>query len=132
MNIEEYFEIKGTYELVDGLINVTGNVRLIKDVDILPCKFGVVTGYFDCSFNNLTNLVGAPNKVGGNFYCYRNKLTSLTGAPKEVGGNFYCFKNKLTSLAGAPSNVGGSFVCDEHLHYNPEYKKYLILKTLRA
>ena len=38
MKIEEYFEIDGTYEKIDGLINVTGDVTLIKQVDVLPCR----------------------------------------------------------------------------------------------
>ena len=132
MNIEEYFEIDGTYEVIDGLINVTGNVNLITQFEVLPCKFGVVTGDFYCTYNNLTNLTGSPKEIGGDFNCSNNKLTSLTGAPNKVGGNFSCYENNLTSLAGAPSNVGGSFVCDEHLHSTPEYKKHLILKKLRA
>ena len=111
MNIEDYFKINGSYEVIDGLINVTGNVKLIKQVDVLPCKFGVVTGNFRCSHNN---------------------LTSLTGAPNEVGGYFSCSYNNLTSLAGAPNTVGGDFYCDKHLHSTQEYKKYLILKTLRT
>ena len=131
MNIEEYFEIDGTYELVDGLINVTGNVRLIEEVDTLPCKFGFVTGNFDCSYNELTNLKRAPNNVGGHFNCFNNKLTSLSGAPKEIGGHFICSRNDLTSLKGGPSKVGGKFDCDTRLHSTPEYKKHLILKALR-
>ena len=126
MNIEEYFKITGIYEVIDGLINVTGDVKLIKEVDKLPVTFGVVTGSFSCYRNNLTNLTGAPNNVGGDFDCYRNNLTSLTGAPNNVGGDFDCYRNNLTSLTGAPKEVGGDFKCDEHLHSTPEYKKLLI------
>ena len=152
VDIEDYFEINGTYKVVDGLINVTGDVKLIQNVDTLPCKFGVVTGYFSCPFSKLTSLTGSPKEVGGEFYCYKNKLTSLTGAPKvvggsfdceynkltsltgaptKVGGNFYCSYNKLKNLTGAPNKVGGGFYCSENLHSTKEYKKYLIIQTLR-
>ena len=132
MNIEKYFKIDGTYELVDGLINVTGDVTLIKQVEKLPCKFGIVSGNFGCILNKLTSLSGAPTGVGGSFYCYHNRLTSLSGAPVGVGGNFYCRYNKLPSLTGAPIKIGGDFSCDKHLHTTEEYKRYLILKKLRS
>jgi hypothetical protein len=49
--------------------------------------------------------------VGGNFNCSYNELTSLEGAPKTVGENFGCSFNKLTSLAGAPTIVYKDFYC---------------------
>ena len=58
---------------------------------------------FDCSFNKLTSLEGAPKEVGRDFGCSHNNLTSLEGAPKEVGGDFNCSDNKLSSLDGRPS-----------------------------
>ena len=152
MKLEEYFEIQGTYELVDGVYNVDGNVYLNKQVEILPFKFGKVSGNFYCIDNILTSLEGTPNSVGGHFYCYNNYLTSLNGAPKSVGGDFfcslnkltslkgcpisvcghfYCYSNKLTSLEGCPTKIGGFFNCDDYLHNNKEYKKYLIIRKLR-
>jgi hypothetical protein len=70
-----------------------------------------VNGSFYCSYNNLTSLEGAPSVVNGDFYCYSNNLTSLEGAPSVMNGVFYCYNNKLTSLAGAPSVVKGVFNC---------------------
>jgi len=69
---------------------------------------------FDCSHNQLTSLEGAPQEVGGNFYCHNNKLTSLEGAPQEVGGWFSCSYNQLTSLVGAPQEVGLGFYCSDN------------------
>ena len=54
-------------------------------------------GDFDCSYNQLISLEGAPREVNDDFYCSHNKLTSLKGAPREVNGNFYCSDNKLTN-----------------------------------
>jgi hypothetical protein len=47
--------------------------------------------------------------ANGNFNCNYNRLTSLQGAPESVGGGFYCSNNHLTSLQGAPESVGGGF-----------------------
>ena len=124
------------YEWVDGKLNVNGSVNLKdKKLKRLPFIFGVVTGDFNCTFNRLTSLKGAPEivgenfycncnyhflislegaprEVGGDFHCYTNQLTSLEGAPKEVNGEFDCCSNRLTSLKGAPREVGGSFACN--------------------
>jgi hypothetical protein len=109
--------------------NYTINNNLIVDVDgdvnlssywlsFIPIKFGVVSGNFVCSQNNLTTLLGAPREVGGDFVCPYCKLTSLRGAPREVSGGFSCSSNKLASLQYSPREVGGNFWCTN----NPELK----------
>jgi hypothetical protein len=99
----------------DGTVDVDGDVKLYKkDLKALPLKFGKVSGYFHCGYNQLTTLEGSPKEVGGDFYCYNNQLTTLTGAPKEVGGNFYCYNNQLTTLEGAPKEVAGRFDCSSN------------------
>ena len=110
MKLEDYFRIKGTYELIDGVYNVKGSVTLIEDVDKLPCKFGKVTSDFWCNSNILKTLEGAPEKVGGDFWCYGNNLKTLEGAPKSIGGYFFC---------------------DRNLRNTKEYRQYLIMKKLR-
>jgi hypothetical protein len=74
-------------------------------------RFGTVTGAFNCRYNQLTSLEGAPQEVGFGFTCSHNQLTSLEGAPQKVGGYFNCENNKLVSLVGAPQKVGQSFCC---------------------
>jgi len=99
----------------DYSIDVDGNVNLYdKGLTILPIKFRNVSGYFSCSYNKLTSLVGGPKTIGGGFYCYDNNLTSLEGDPGTVGGDFHCYNNKLTSLKGGPKEVGGNFVCSSN------------------
>ena len=110
MSIEDYFVIDGTYELVDGVYNVKGTIRLNRFVKKLPVKFGNVSGHFDCS---------------------RNNLTTLEGAPKKVGGIFSCINNNLTSLDFCPTYVGDDFWCDKNLKSTKEYRKYLIIRKLR-
>jgi len=87
-----------------GLFESTG--KSVADLGI-----DYKSGNFNCSYNELTSLEGAPSHVGGNFNCSYNELTSLAGAPSHVGGDFYCYDNKLISLEGAPSRVSGSFYC---------------------
>ena len=101
-----------------GLVDIDGDFICKNEglKDLKGVRFGVVTGGFDCSGNQLTSLEGAPQEVGGSFDCSNNKITSLGGAPQEVvgdifGGRFDCSYNQLTSLEGAPQEVGGSFYC---------------------
>ena len=74
-------------------------------------------GDFDISELGLTTLPALLKnlKIGGNFDCRYNKLTSLVGAPTSVGGSFYCNNNNLDSLVGAPTSVGGSFNCSNNV-----------------
>ena len=91
-----------------GDLKLTG-LDLTKLPEIL--KDITVGGNFNCSYNELTSLEGAPKTVGENFYCGINNLTKLINAPKFVGGTFYCGNNELTSLEGAPKSIGISFYC---------------------
>ena len=99
-----------------GLVDVKGSFNCSEQglTDFKGIRFGVVGLNFECNNNQITSLVGAPQKVGGDFDCRNNQLTSLVGAPQEVGGSFYCYRNQLTSLEGAPQEVGGYFEC----HHN--------------
>jgi hypothetical protein len=102
-------------DIVCNTKQINGNVKL-NNISYIPQFFKNITinGYFSCSNNNLTSLVGAPQEVSGNFYCSYNKLTTLEGAPQKVGGSFYCFSNKLTTLEGAPHTVGSIFNCEQN------------------
>jgi hypothetical protein len=114
-----------------GLINVDGNVYFVNQgYETIPVKFGSVSGDFNCSYNQLTSLEGAPKNVGGYFWCSGNQLTSLKGAPESIGGNFWCYNNQLTSLEGAPKSVGGSFYCDGERTEDKEYVLWAIKKKL--
>jgi hypothetical protein len=75
-----------------GDLNLIG-LDLTKLPDIL--KDITVGGNFNCSYNELTSLEGAPKTVGESFGCSFNKLTSLVGAPKSVGEDFYCRNNNV-------------------------------------
>ena len=87
-------------------MNLTVLPDILKDIS--------VDGRFDCGYNNLTSLVGAPKIVRETFNCGNNELTSLEGAPTSIGISFYCHNNKLTSLEFAPTSVGRNFDCSHN------------------
>ena len=80
----------------DYTIDINGYVNLVgKDLTEFPeyIQFGVVEGFFDCSYCHLKSLRGVPRPAKGCFDCADNELTSLEGAPREVGGDFSWIHN---------------------------------------
>lgn len=61
----------------------------------------ITTKEFDVSRNKLRTLKGGPSSTN-NFNCSYNLLTTLVGAPKEVKGTFDCTYNRLINLLGVP------------------------------
>ena len=108
-------ELGCAYErLPDGSLYVPGTIDLTRrELERLPDLSEVrVGGSFQCQYNRLTTLAGAPRIILGGFLCHMNKLTSLEGGPQFVGGDFACSYNKLETLQGAPRKIGGNFQCD--------------------
>jgi len=92
----------------DGIIDVDDNVNLNNiNLTELPLKFGKVSGYFDCSDNNLTTLKGCPQSVTGYFICHNNNLTTLEFCPQSVGCYFSFYKNHIKDLYGFPEFFDG-------------------------
>jgi hypothetical protein len=73
----------------------------------------------------LSSLKGGPREVaaidtaGEGFYCWRNNLVNLDGGPEIVGGTYDCGDNKITSLSGCPKKVG-MFNCSSNMLINFE------------
>ena len=116
----------------DLYVSIQGDVNLQKkNLSLFPVHFKSVTGCFDCSENQLTSLVGAPDKVGVYFDCSKNQLKTLEGGPHKIGtdkkmkefSDYYCQDNQLVSLKGAPEKVPHSFTCSHNklgsLEYGP-------------
>jgi len=98
--------------LESSMVDVSSDVNLrYFELEYLPVKFHRVCGYFNCSNNALTSLLGAPQMVSGDFNCNENKLTSLLHAPRVVGKSFMCSGNELTSLEHAPTLINEDFYC---------------------
>jgi len=107
------------YDIENYTINSDGTVDVDDDVSLnninlteLPLKFGKVSGYFDCSLNNLTTLKGCPHSVGGNFDCSYNKLTTLNGCTQSVRFYFSFYKNNIKDLYGFPEFFYGHIFHD--------------------
>ena len=95
------YKIKNYFINSDMSISVNGLVNLHnKHLEKLPLKFKEVSDDFYCSYNQLTNLEGCPEKVSGGFYCSGNQLTSLEGCPDAR--DIHCVNNKITSFEGIP------------------------------
>lgn len=91
-----------------------------------------VAGHMDCSNNLLIELTGSPKTVYS-FNCRFNNLKSLIGAPEEVlmpdtvhgnplysmvfdgDGRFDCTFNDLISLEGVPKIIDGVFIVDKSI-----------------
>jgi hypothetical protein len=88
----------------DGTIYVRGSLDISqKGLTQLPDLSNVVVeGWFDCSYNNLTSLKGAPRECR-NFNCRDNRLESIEYAPR-VAALFYCQNNNLPHLEPAPED----------------------------
>lgn len=84
-----------------------GNVDLGDyGLDHIPLHFQEITGDLNLTGNNLRDLVGCPQVVGGTVSAGRNKLATLFGAPKRVGRDFLVDDNELRDLEHWPEFVG--------------------------
>ena len=77
---------------IDVSEDISFEIQILKEFPEY-IQFGVVEGFFDCSYCHLKSLRGVPRIVKGCFDCADNELTSLEGAPREVGGDFSCIHN---------------------------------------
>lgn len=57
------------------------------------------------SLKEFQELMDKPYEVLGDFDCSNNQLTDLVGGPVSVGGKMVLSKNPLKSLAGLPSKI---------------------------
>jgi hypothetical protein len=109
-DICNYYGIFGYTINPDGSIDVNGDVKLTDaGLGRIPIKFNKVDGYFECSYNKLTDLENFPNEISGSVYLTGNNLKNLKGFGK-VGGITYLHSNPLESLEGYNGNYGRLFV----------------------
>lgn len=96
-------------------MDVDGSVDLKRSrLDVLPIKFGHVSGDFWVDDNQLISLIGAPESVAGDFSCESNGLLTLLHGPSSVGGDYFCSANQLTDLAHLPTHMGGGLFCSNN------------------
>ncbi len=119
-DICNFYGISGYTINPDGSIDVNGDVKLTDEgLGRIPIKFNKVDGYFECSYNKLTDLENFPNEISGSVYLTGNNLKNLKGFGK-VGGLIYLNGNPLESLEGYNGDINKVFCLN---------KKKLIRKT---
>jgi hypothetical protein len=125
------YKIKNYIINEDGTVDVEGDVDLSKNGLVrIPIKFGVITGNFNVSDNDLKTLDNSPILVTLEFDCSENyNLMSLKNGPKKAR-NYICHNCDLTSLEGAPRGEIRMFVCDNNprltsLEFAPEKVSYI-------
>lgn len=79
-----------------------------QELDELNDIFNI-NGAFNCSYNNIENLLNSPIAVNGSYDCSYNAITSLIGICKILPYDFYCNDNQLENLDYMPI-VGGSIL----------------------
>jgi hypothetical protein len=109
--IKKWLDVQGIvdYDIrPDGVVDVhaAGGVNLSSSIYLfeqtLPVQFGNVTGYFSCSYSELTSLQGSPRVVTGDFICNQTKIESLSGVDKivkQINGTFLCDR-RVTHILG--------------------------------
>ena len=66
----------------------------------------IVTGSFNCSRNDLKNLIGGPEQVNGDYACSLNaNLESLEGLARIIGGNLACNNKSGLTDKDVPKNT---------------------------
>jgi len=124
-----------------GILDCFQNVDLNgKNLKKIPFQFGIVDGYFNCSYNLLESLEGCPREIKRSFYCSQNQLKSLEGCPHEVKEDFNCSYNLLESLKSFPENFKDHLFCDnnpfdisvkEWINYLEKYQKGNLYRSCR-
>jgi len=122
------YNIRDYHKNTDGSIDVYEYVDLAsKGLSEIPIKFRQVDGWFNLDSNELTTLIGCPERLNGDFNCSMNNLTNLEGCPKYVYDRFYCSNNNITTFEDGPKHVEGRFFCVN----NPIYSVFILINPDR-
>lgn len=95
----------------DGTVDYNGNLvfrHFNRRETKLRIQLGNIFGNFIINESSFTTLEGFPKYVRDDFACQGTDITNLVGAPEIIGGSCH-FSNSsnLTSLEGIPKSVGG-------------------------
>ena len=102
-------KIKELFETYDDDVAIDLSERDLTTLASLNVPNNVKQN-FDCGYNRLTTLEGAPRKVGMSFLCNNNKLKTLEGGPNKIHGSLNFKKNHLTSLQNIHLLFKGGFI----------------------
>lgn len=105
---KEVRKLLSTYNLLNKKAIINDDLTIDYDGDVLlsdgglkiiPIKFTMVTGYFNCASNKLEDLRNCPTYVYGNFNCSFNNIKTLADAPLLIGGVIHCSDNLITNIS---------------------------------
>lgn len=113
--LKEYAYVTGVISLNKGRVSIDGdivfNAKFQAKYTQFPVQFDTVTGLFDCSHSNISDLSGSPTEVG-EFMCVScPNLQDLTGGPC-VADRYtitYCDVRSLNGMPGAVDTVKIAF-----------------------
>lgn len=115
-------------------IKVNGNVYLDNNnlTSLKNCPHTVQS--FWCAFNRLNgDLTGGPTNEDSKpiviYDCSYNQITSLKGAPKTVKGAFWFNSNRVTKLAYLPSIGNNQSIGTKAGNYNGDHNPGNFTKT---
>lgn len=104
---------------VDGDVDISNNpisyYHNDKSYNTIPCKFNNISGYFDCSHNQLSSFENFPNSVGSDLRADHNSFTSLDGFKTSVGDRLDITHNLIESV----TNLNGMNLDNVDLSSNP-------------
>lgn len=122
------------YNIKNYTINSDCSIDVYGNVDLQNCniteflvQFNIISGSFDCSYNNLTTLKGCPRHVGGSFYCNSNNLNSFDHCPEFVGGDFLGYQNNISQLVKLPSCIKLGLLTNSGLSLSHTVENFSIL-----
>ena len=99
-------------DIYKGAINLTNhNGETIEQLSIHWYNKPVVDGYLELDNIGLKTLEGGcPKEIQGYFTCTQNKLSNLIGGPEIVSLSYMAGGNPLISLEGAPLICGEFYI----------------------
>lgn len=116
VNWLNFYKISNYIIHPDMSVDVNDNVDISnKNLDFIPVKFNRITGFFDCSHNNFSDLSSGPKIVMRTLACRFNKIKSLSNYDVQIGWALDCEHNELTSLDAENITINGNL----YLTHNP-------------
>lgn len=100
-------EVGQLQAILCGLTSLEGFPKMVKSTN--PYTKGKV----DISHNNLTSLVGLPERIDSDLKINSNPLKSLQGCSKSINSNFHAYNTQITNMIGGPVIIGGDCFVNE-------------------
>jgi len=100
-------EVGQLQAIMCGLTSLEGFPKIVKSTN--PSTKGKV----DISYNNLTSLVGLPERIDSDLMINSNPLKSLQGCSKSINGDFHAFNTQITNMIGGPEIIRGDCFVNE-------------------